>query len=280
VIIDVHSHLVGMDEKKNGCLCHERMQKKLSTKAILDLVGVRWGDPTEEIDRKYVDFLLRQLDAAPSLDKLVLFAMDGIYREDGTLDRERTSLMVPNEYAFAVAARHPKLLVGASVHPLRKDALEELERCAKAGAVLVKWLPTAQAIDPGHPRSLAFFEKMKELGLPLLSHVGTEFALPSLEPSFGTLDKLEIAMKAGVKVIVPHAGDFKLFGDGRDFERFVAVVEKYPNVSIDNSALALVHRRKRLLRLLERSSVMERVLHVSDFPLQSHAWAFALKIGW
>src|SRR5437868_991251 len=104
-------------DAKNGCIVHERMRKKLSTRAILDLVGVKWGDPTDEIDRKYVAFVCRQLDAAPSLDRLVLFAMDGVYKEDGTLDRERTSLMVPNEFAFSVAAKHEKILVGASVNP-------------------------------------------------------------------------------------------------------------------------------------------------------------------
>src|SRR5258708_4934180 len=109
-----------MDEKSHGCICHERMRKKLSTRAVLDIVGVKWGDPTEEIDRKYVEFLYRQLDAAPSLDRLVVFAMDGVYGEDGALDRERTSLMVPNEFAFSVAAKHEKILVGASVNPFRR----------------------------------------------------------------------------------------------------------------------------------------------------------------
>jgi predicted TIM-barrel fold metal-dependent hydrolase len=278
--IDVHSHLVGMDEKAHGCVVHERMRKKISTRGILDLIGARWGDPTEEIDRKYLDLLRRQLDAAPSLDRLVLFAMDGVYKEDGTLDRERTSLMVPNDYAFSVAAKHEKIRIGASVNPFRRDALEELERVAKAGAVLVKWLPTAQAIDPAHPRCEPFYAKMKGLGLPLLSHVGTEFALPSQEPRFGTLERLEAAMKSGVKVIVPHAGDFKVFGDRRDFERFARLIERYPNVVMDNSALALIHRRRRLVRLLERTDLTGRVLHGSDFPLPSHAWAFALRLGW
>jgi hypothetical protein len=81
-------------------------------------------------------------------------------------------------------------------------------------------------------------------------------------------------------VIVPHAGDFRVFGDRKDFERFVALVARYPNVVMDNSALALVHRRRRLLRLLERTDLTDRVLHGSDFPLPSHAWAFALRIGW
>jgi len=278
--IDVHSHLVGMDEKNHGVICSERMRKRISTRAILDLVGARWGDPPGEIDRKYLDFLFRNLDEARSLDRLVLFALDGVYGEDGKLDRARTSLMVPNEFAFSVAERHPKILVGASVHPLREDALVELERVAKAGAVLVKWLPTAQAIDPAHPRCEAFYAKMKELGLPLLSHVGTEFALPSQAPELGTLERLEAAMRSGVKVIVPHAGDFKVFGDRRDFERLVRILDTYPNVLMDNSALALIHRKRRLLRLLDRQDLTSRILHGSDFPLPSHAWAFALRLGW
>jgi predicted TIM-barrel fold metal-dependent hydrolase len=277
--IDVHAHLVGMDERSHGCLVHERMRKKVSTRGILGLIGCRWGDPTETIDRKYLDFVRRSLDEAPSLDRVVLYALDGVYGEDGKLDRERTSLMVPNDYAFSVAAQHEKIWVGCSVHPLRADALLELERCAKAGAVLCKWLPAAQAIDPAHPRCQAFYAKLVALGLPLVSHVGIEFAVASQTPEFGTLERLEAAMKAGVRVIVPHAGDLKILGDRADFERLVALLARYPEVLIDNSALALVHRGRRLSRVIARPELAPRVLHGSDFPLPSHSWAFAHKLG-
>lgn len=255
------------------------MRRKLSTKVVLKTVGATLSEPTLDVDRKFVDYLHRQLDAAPSVDRVVIFAFDGVYDERGELDEARTNLMIPNERAFEVAASHRKLWVGASVNPYRKDALAELVRCAARGAVLVKWIPSAQGFDPADPRVAAFYAKLRDLGLPLLSHVGSEFAIPSVAREFGTLDRLVPALEAGVRTIIPHAGNLKLIRDGADFERFCAFLERWPNALLDESALALVHRRGRLLRLLERTQVHERVLHGSDFPLPVHSWAFATRLG-
>jgi hypothetical protein len=40
--------------------------------------------------------------------------------------------------------------MAASIHPYRKDALEELATWGKLGVRVVKWLPPAMGIDPSH----------------------------------------------------------------------------------------------------------------------------------
>jgi predicted TIM-barrel fold metal-dependent hydrolase len=279
LVVDTHAHLVGIDRDRNGCIVSKTMERKLSTRVVLKTIGASLSEPPADVDRKFVDFLHRQLDQAPSVDRVVLFAFDGVYKDDGTIDESRTHLVVPNDYAFRIAETHRKLWVGASVNPYRRDALEELERCAARGAVLVKWIPATQGFDPGDERLRPFYAKLRELGLPLLSHVGTEFSLPTIERRFGALERLERALEAGVTTIIPHAGNLKLVRDAPDFDRFCALFEKHPNALMDESALALVHRRRRLFRLLERTQIHGRVLHGSDFPLPVHAWAFATKIG-
>jgi predicted TIM-barrel fold metal-dependent hydrolase len=279
LVVDVHSHLVGIDRDTHGCVLGAAMRKKISTRSVLKLVGASLDEPALDVDRKYADFLRAQLDKSPSVDRVVLYAFDGVYKDDGSLDEARTSLLVPNDYAFEVAATHPKIWVGASVNPYRRDAIAELERCVARGAVLLKWIPSAMGFDPADARCEPFLKRVAALGLPLVSHVGTEFAIACVDSKLGALERLERALELGVKVIIPHGGDLKFLGDAADWERICSLLERHPRAHLDLAALSLVHRRRRLFRILEREQVHGRVLHGSDFPLPVHAWAFAGRIG-
>ena len=129
----------------------------------------------------------------------------GPHRRRG-FDDANTHLYVTNDYAAELARRHPKLLFGASVHPYRADAAAELERCAAAGAVLVKWLPPVQNIDPTDPRCLPFYDALVRLGLPLLCHTGGELSLPIVAPHTKDPALLVPALERGVTVIAAHCG--------------------------------------------------------------------------
>jgi predicted TIM-barrel fold metal-dependent hydrolase len=71
----------------------------------------------------------------------------------------KTRFSVSNDEVLAWCRKSPgTFLFGASVHPHRHDALEALEWCAQQGAVLIKWLPNYQGIDPAarrHPETSA-----------------------------------------------------------------------------------------------------------------------------
>ena len=74
------------------------------------------------------------------------------------------------------------MLFGASVHPYRKDAVAELERCVAAGAVLLEMAAHRAELQPGrralHSRST---RRWPTTSLPLLSHTGGEKSLPNLD---------------------------------------------------------------------------------------------------
>lgn len=84
-------------------------------------------------------------------------------------------MYVPNDYVFDLVKEHPNnFLPSCSVHPYRKDAIEELERCHAAGARLIKWLPNSMGIDPSSDLCEPYYRKVAELGMIILSHCGEE----------------------------------------------------------------------------------------------------------
>jgi predicted TIM-barrel fold metal-dependent hydrolase len=165
------------------------------------------------------------------------------------------------------------------VHPYRRDALTELERCAARGAKLVKWVPNSMGIDPADPRCDPFYERMKALGMALLSHAGEENALVSVESDLGNPLRLRRALDRGVRVIVAHCGTLgeseDLDDPGRrkvaSFDLFLRIMDdaRYRGLAYgDLSAVCFRNRDPRVLRtLLERTDLHERLVDGTDWPL-------------
>src|SRR5207302_1718005 len=107
-------------------------------------------------------------DQTTSIDAAVILAFDAVHDREGRLDAANTHLYVTNDYVIELCRRYPgKMRFGASVHPYRKDAVAEIERCIKAGAVLLKWLPIVQNFNPSDPRCIPVYEALAHHRLPL-----------------------------------------------------------------------------------------------------------------
>jgi len=116
---------------------------------------------------------------------VVCLALDPIYDPDTGERREDLShVWVDNEYiSDSLKSELPdKILLGASVHPYDPKFEERVTRCVDDGAVLLKWLPSAQQIDLAHEKvisALKFLTTAKNgKPLPLLLHIGSEYAIP------------------------------------------------------------------------------------------------------
>ena len=164
----MHCHLGGLGTDGSGISANRSFRRGLVLPFILRLLKVKKGDLVHA-DRLYVERLAQWVRESKSIDRAVALAFDGRWR-DGELDRAHSALVVPNDWSRDAAR--------ASVNPERPDALDELDRVADEGAVLVKWLPNVMGFDPGDARFKAFYRKLAELRLPLLSHCGMEFTLP------------------------------------------------------------------------------------------------------
>ena len=277
-LLDYHTHLVGLGTSDSGAFVSPRMRswwhltKRLQFEVYLSASGVT---DVEDADRQYVARLSDQIRHIPGHGRYLLLAFDRNHDNP-----EQTEFYVPNAYAFRVAEAHPDLFVPAmSVHPYRPDALTELEHWAKRGARIVKWLPNAMGIDPASERCDAYYAKMKELDLALLTHVGEEQAVDTEgAQELGNPLRLRRALDAGVKVILAHCAslgqgeDLDAPGTRRDnFDLFLRLMDEPRHEGRlfgEISALLQYNRIPRpLMTLLERKDLHPRLVNGSDYPL-------------
>lgn len=166
------------------------------------------------------------------------------------------------------ARAHPdELLAGVSINPQRRDAIDELHRCADAGAVLVKVLPNAKQFDPANPRYKDYDRALAERKLPFLSHVGYEFSLIGKNQSVGDPDRLRPALDEGVTVIAAHACSYGVLPYKKFLPTRRDLVQRYPRFYAAISALTLPNRMRMLLRLRTYPEVHKRFLFGTDYPL-------------
>src|SRR4051812_31115782 len=138
-------------------------------------LGVKTGPEAPEATERAIEQRLAQtLEGTEKISAGVVLAFDGVVSREGNFDEKKTHLYVTNDYVIELCARHPKMRFGASVHPYRKDAVAEIERCVKAGAVLLKWLPIVQNFNPADPLCFPVYEALAHYKLPLLCHTGGE----------------------------------------------------------------------------------------------------------
>jgi predicted TIM-barrel fold metal-dependent hydrolase len=266
--IDCHVHVVGNGTGGSGCWYRPRGVTKYGAPFMLRCVDLPASALTGDLEGLYAAQILRYLRES-SLDAAVILAQDEPHREDGTKIEGVGSFYVPNDYVLRLAREHREFLPAISIHPARADALDELERCLAAGAVMLKCLPNCQNIDWNLPRYTRFLERMAESGLLLLAHTGSERTLPVLEPRLADPRVLTRALEIGVTCIAAHSGTGMMVVDPDYFDVFVEMTQRFQRLYGDNSALVAPNFRFRpsaLRRMLE-PDLAPRILHGSDVPV-------------
>jgi predicted TIM-barrel fold metal-dependent hydrolase len=264
-LVDAHVHVAVLGRRPEEGFASPRMHRSLLGRGIRRWLGVRSDDPGE-LSGAYAARLEAALAASRTVRAAVVLALDGVYDASGRVDFDRTHLYVPNDYVLALARRNPALLAGASVHPARRDALDELARVAEAGAVLVKWLPNSQLIDPADPAHLPFYRQLARRGLPLLVHSGVEFSVRAAAQHLGDPARWRPALEEGVTVIAAHGGSSGLVLWERHAGTFFGLLERYPRLYADSSALVMPNRAGMLFRLA-RAGWLDRLTFGTDYPL-------------
>jgi predicted TIM-barrel fold metal-dependent hydrolase len=283
-LIDHHTHIAGLGSGDTNAFANPKMltwrhpSYHLKFKVYLSAAGV---SDVAKADAQVVKRLASLVQHIENHGKHRLLAFDKYYDRDGSVNLEKTEFYVPNEYVFKLAEQYPDFFIpNISVNPYRQDALEELERWAKRGARVVKWLPNAMGIDPSDERCDPFYQKMKELDLILLSHGGEEKAVEAEEDQkLGNPLLLRRALDTKVRVIVAHCAGL---GDNEDldcrdkkrvdnFDLFMRLMEekRYEGLVFGEiSAMTQFNRiGKPLTTILAREDLHERLVNGSDYPL-------------
>lgn len=288
-VIDMHVHIGGPSgENEDMYFWSQKFEKSAAfdaMKLVTRLSSSRFGAT------RYVDILFHQVLQSEHVDQAVLLALDAVYTESGRRDTKATHLFVANKYVAHLSEIYPQFLFGCSVHPYSPDAAERLWQCVKGGAVLCKWLPSAQCIDPTHPKSVRFYRALAALGLPLLIHVGPESAIPSAlgneaelkvnagSGRFGSSpgDAILMALEEGATVILAHSATplGPLLDKNNTYweEVFEVLLERIAQIDdlplyADTSAFCLPGRFKYVQRVLPRIEAQpHKFLYGSDYPV-------------
>jgi len=262
LVIDCHVHVAATEP-------HGRMSPRLQGSLPFRFLQWRLGlRGTEAQKERTLAVRLAQLIAdTPRIDAAVILAFDAVYDDAGAISHRDTHFCVTNDYVIELAERNRQMLFGCSVHPYRKDAVAELERCIAAGAVLCKWLPNTQGMNPSDPRCIPLYEAMAHHKLPLLSHTGGETSLPTIDASVADPMLLEPALKRGVTVIAAHCGTRSKPGEPDYLPQFVRLAKDYEHFYGDTSALNLPMRWYAYEAVLGDDQVRRKLIHGSDFPI-------------
>ncbi len=266
--IDCHVHVVGNGTGGTGCWYRPRGITRFGAPFLLRSVGLPGSALRGDLDHLYAEQILRFVRTS-SLDAVVILAQDEPYRENGEKIEGVGSFYVPNDFVLQLAREHAEFLPAVSIHPARRDALHELERCLAEGAVILKCLPNCQNIDWNDRRYTRFLERMAESGLLLLAHTGSERTLPVIAPRLADPRVLTRALEIGVTCIAAHCATSVPSIDPDYFDVFIAMLRKHPRLYGDNSALAALTFRltRGRLRALLAPGLRERILHGSDVPV-------------
>jgi len=282
-VTDYHAHLITREVNPKW-LSWTHPKDYAGNLLLTDAAGVRFD---KDFDAAYLNRLAALIQSSPIHGKVFLFAMDKFHDSDGNAVNAKTTFHVPNDAVFDAVSKYPNLFVPVvSIHPYRKDAIAELERCARRGSRYVKWIPNSMGIDPASPKTEAFYHRMRELHMVLICHTGSE---PIVETSegrdFGNPLRLRKPLGMGVRVIACHCAswgtdiDFESPGGKRvqSFDLFLRLMDEpaYRGLLFgDISAVTFFTRgdiitlaeRVRLV-LLERTDLQERLVYGSDYPI-------------
>ena len=176
--------------------------------------------------------------------RFYLYAMDYYHDDMGNPVKEYTDIHVPNDYVISTAQllnsklsktagngknSRVEIIPVMSVHPYRKDFIQEISKLAQQGIRFMKWIPSSMNIDLDKvsPQNyLALAEKQ----IVLLAHTGKEHVLQTKAElqTFGDPVKLSKALDCGVNVVALHSGrQGKLPDTGITyFERFMEMMAK------------------------------------------------------
>jgi len=265
--IDCHVHLLGDGSSGSGCWLRMRTAvHRLMARIIVHEAGMPSSVLRDGLDA-HLEKRLVEMVRGSSLDAVVLLAQDIPHRDDGTPMPEKGAFHVPNSHLLDVCGRNPDLFIpAASIHPSRRDAMEELGRCIDAGVRVLKLLPNCLNVDYSDPRHRPFWEKMAASGMILLSHTGGELSLPVINHAFADPRLLRFPLECGVTVIAAHCAGRSALWDADHTDALIEMFGKWPRLYGDNSALCSPIRCRTLPRILPEEA-SRRVIHGSDFPI-------------
>jgi len=281
-LLDTHCHVFGDGQTGSGLWYNPRLDQVWQPKGYAQRAfyvnASCTDDKNGKADGSFVKRLVAQCEAMAPGFQVLLFAFDWARDDAGKPLEDRSTFHVPDDYVAALAASHPaRFRWAASIHPHDSRALDRLDAAVAHGACAIKWLPSAQNIDPAAARNDAYYARLVALKLPLITHAGDERAVHGFGEHLGNPLRLRRPLEAGVRVVVAHCAslgkghiddlgsvektNFDLFADLMDEPRYQG------RLFGDIAAITQSNRMSVVSKLLKRRDWHGRLLNGSDYPL-------------
>lgn len=273
--VDIHTHLL------NPRVAFRRPYDRIAVHAFARSLGADVARLRREPYAAYTATLLTNVRTSRHVARICLFPVDARVDNAGReVDRDPT-VCAATEDVLLLYQEHPDAIIPfLSVNPLRPDALERLERYAEAGCVGAKFLQNYWCLDVTERRFAPYFERLRDLRLPLVMHLGSEFTISSCSAQ-ERVGMLRLALECGVIVIAAHMalGDLShrlawwrnLSRDprwfDRDYYRLLELLEEWPTLYADVSAMLAPLRTRTLRHLATQQQVRHKLLFGSDYPV-------------
>lgn len=280
VTVDMHLNLAGSGTGLSGCYISDKFLKRYTIRFLRAMYKISDKQLRESIDQDWARLTNKVVSESP-VDYGVVLGFDHIYDpRSGQQRLDRTQMVVPMDWVFRVCEEHRQLLPGPGINPYRPDALERLSEANDRGAVLIKWLPPAQGVDPTDRTLIPFYKKLVDYKIPLLVHTAAERTFASIDPNLGDIWRLRLPLDCGVTVIAAHAAtSIFLSRDIDQVPTLLRMLSDYPNLWVDNSGLCNPGRFANLQRIALEPLIHERTLYGSDWPIPVNAFYFVHSLG-
>lgn len=279
--IDVHIHLAGTGCCDSGVRLSAGFRKRYTFQLLKIIHGITNKQMDTTIDQDWAERIHRYVQDS-QLDYGVVLGFDGAYdHHSGHEVTDELQMHIPSSWVFAVCRKYQGLLPGPSINPFRADALDELDYCIDQGACLIKWLPSAQNINPSDRKISRFYEKLAQADVPLLMHMGGEKTFRTLNESYSRVEHMEPALDHGVKVICAHTAT-RILGSSEvdQLSQLKILLARYDRLYVDNSGLCNPSRFAHVPSLARDQEITSRTLYGSDWPVPSNAFYYLNRLGW
>jgi hypothetical protein len=207
-----------------------------------------------------LETFLLELDEA-GLDRAVILPIDA--------STPRGAKIYSNEQIAELCAMSDRLIGFASVDPWKSSAADDVEHAVRdLGLGGLKLAPAMQHVFPDDPRLEPIYARAEALGVPILFHAGMSWE-PGSRLAYGQPLRFEqaAAEHPGLRIVLAHLAWPWVM-------EAVALALKYPNVSLDTSALYFDNPTDFLrfamtvqvpLSVFERS-LRRQIVFGSDYP--------------
>lgn len=276
--IDFHTHLL------NPNLSFSRLYDKIAISLFAKKLGT---NKDELINKKYdafVQTLINNIQTSKYVKKSVLLPVDSKVNSLGYEVHRDNTVCSFNEDIYKEYQKYPNEIIPFfSINPNRKDAIDLIDKYVALGFKGAKLLQNYWDIDINDKKYIPYFEKIKSHDLPIIIHIGSEYAVPSNSK----YEKIEVANQAiqiGCKVVLAHFGvnvimekkvkhflnnfSFKSSKFGEEYFKTLEYLEKYENVYADLSAIIAFFRAKIVEDLAKnQKQIHHKLLFATDFPV-------------